>query len=71
MVRYYPPRITFRDIEKMLHGEFGVTDLAEQQRLDDVEERKRRGKGTPKKAKKKGAPSVSLSCFHWRLRLTC
>lgn len=55
----------------MLHGEFGVTDLAEQQRLDDVEERKRRGKGTPKKAKKKGAPSVSLSCFHWRLRLTC
>ena len=60
MVRYYPPRITFRDIEKMLHGEFGVTDLAEQQRLDDVEERKLRGKGAPKKAKSKGAPSFSF-----------
>jgi len=55
MVRYYPPRITFKDIEHILDGEFGVTDLAEQQRLDDVEERKRRGKGAPKKAKSKGA----------------
>jgi small subunit ribosomal protein S33 len=61
MVRYYPPRITFKDIEKMLGGEFGVTDLAEQQRLDDVAARKRRGKGPPKKAKTKGAPPFSLA----------
>ena len=54
MVRYYPPRITFKQIEKLLDGEFGVTDLAEQQRLEDVEERKQRGKGAPKKAKTKG-----------------
>ena len=64
LVQYYPPRITFKDIEHILHGEFGVTDLAEQERLDDVEERKRRGKGAPKKAKTKGArlfSSVFLS----------
>ncbi len=60
MVRYYPPRITFRDIEKLLDGEFGVTDLAEQERLDDVEERKKRGKGAPKKAKSKGALPFSF-----------
>jgi small subunit ribosomal protein S33 len=55
MVQYYPPRITFKEIEHILDGEFGVTDLAEQERLDDVEGRKRRGKGAPKKAKTKGA----------------
>ena len=60
MVQYYPPRITFKDIEHILCGEFGVTDLAEQERLDDVEERKRRGKGTPKKAKSKGALELSF-----------
>ena len=60
MVQYYPPRITFKDIEKMLGGEFGVTDLAEQQRLDDVEARKRRGKGAPKKAKTKGTLPFSF-----------
>jgi len=53
MVQYYPPRITFKDIDHILDGEFGVTDLAEQERLDDVEARKRRGKGAPKKAKTK------------------
>ena len=60
MVQYYPPRITFKDIEHMLDGEFGATDLAEQERLDGVEERKRRGKGTPKKAKSKGTVLYSF-----------
>lgn len=32
----------------------GIVDPKEQQRLADVEDRKRRGKGTPKKAKTKG-----------------
>lgn len=73
LVQYYPPRITFKDIEHILHGEFGVTDLAEQERLDDVEERKRRGKGAPKKAKTKGArlfSSVFLS-FERSLHVDC
>ena len=60
LVRYYPPRITFKDIEKMLDGQFGVTDLAEQERLDDVEARKQRGKGAPKKAKTKGTLPFSF-----------
>ena len=44
----------------MLDGQFGVTDLAEQERLDDVEARKQRGKGAPKKAKTKGALPFSF-----------
>ena len=44
----------------MLDGQFGVTDLAEQERLDDVEARKQRGKGAPKKAKTKGTLPFSF-----------
>jgi hypothetical protein len=53
MVNYYPPVIHLAAIAREF-PKMGIVDPKEQQRLADVEDRKRRGKGTPKKAKTKG-----------------
>lgn len=69
MVQYYPEELTVAKFNRM-PGAFKIQDWAEYQRLADVEEKKRRGKGAPKKAKTQGSrcvwfrasPSCSL-CF--------
>ncbi|EKM56110.1 uncharacterized protein PHACADRAFT_257185 [Phanerochaete carnosa HHB-10118-sp] len=59
MMNYYPEVIAVPNIKKE-YPDWEILDLAEQQRLEDVEDRKSRGKGTPRKAKNKGA-STSVS----------
>lgn len=67
MVQYYPEELTVAKFNRM-PGAFKIQDWAEYQRLADVEEKKRRGKGAPKKAKTQGScyvmyraiPSCSL-----------
>lgn len=53
MMNYYPPTFSLSSIIRQF-PEMGLVDTAEQQRLQDVEDRKKRGKGAPKKAKSKG-----------------
>ncbi|KAI0823855.1 mitochondrial ribosomal subunit S27-domain-containing protein [Trametes gibbosa] len=50
MIRYYPEELTVAKFNRM-PGDFKVQNWSEYQRLADVEEKKRRGKGAPKKAK--------------------
>jgi len=52
MVKYYPPVANIAKLAKEYKGI--VVNFAEAQRLQDVEEKKRRGKGAPTKAKDKG-----------------
>lgn len=53
MVEYYPPEVDLAKIARE-YPELEIINEAEQQRLQDVLDRKTRGKGTPKKAKNKG-----------------
>ncbi|KAI0657180.1 mitochondrial ribosomal subunit S27-domain-containing protein [Cubamyces menziesii] len=50
MIHYYPDTLTVAEFNRMPGG-FKIQDWAEYQRLADVEEKKRRGKGAPRKAK--------------------
>ncbi|KAI9069474.1 hypothetical protein FKP32DRAFT_1586867 [Trametes sanguinea] len=50
MIRYYPDELSVAQFNRM-SGNFKIQNWEEYQRLADVEERKRRGKGAPKKAK--------------------
>ncbi|KAG8930232.1 hypothetical protein FRC03_011568 [Tulasnella sp. 419] len=52
MVQYYPPTISINDFNKSF-PDLQLVDFHEESRLEDVELRKKRGKGTPKKAKSK------------------
>ncbi|KAF7308659.1 Mitochondrial 37S ribosomal protein S27 [Mycena chlorophos] len=52
MVNYYPHVVNIAAIARE-NPEMELVDPRERQRLEDVEDRKRRGKGTPKKAKTK------------------
>ena len=52
-MNYYPPTLSLSSIIRKF-PEMQLVDAAEQQRLQDVEDRKKRGKGAPKKAKSKG-----------------
>ncbi|KAJ7460588.1 mitochondrial ribosomal subunit S27-domain-containing protein [Mycena latifolia] len=52
MVDYYPKSINLAEVVREF-PELGIVNEKEEQRLADVEDRKRRGKGTPKKAKGK------------------
>ena len=54
MVQYYPEELTVARFNRM-GGGFKIQDWDEYERLADVEEKKRRGKGAPKKAKSAGA----------------
>lgn len=55
MVKYYPPyeALSIAKIMKQ-YPEWDIVDEAEQQRLRDIEDKKKRGKGAPKKAKARG-----------------
>ncbi|TRM69807.1 mitochondrial ribosomal subunit S27-domain-containing protein [Schizophyllum amplum] len=53
MAEYYPPEVDLAKIARE-YPELEILNDAEQQRLQDVSDRKARGKGTPKKAKNKG-----------------
>lgn len=54
MVNYYPQTMSFKQISAAM-PEVKLVNFEEEQRLFDVSERKKRGKGAPKKAKSKGA----------------
>ena len=53
MMNYYPPKLSLSSIIRQF-PELELVDVAEQRRLQDVEDKKKRGKGAPKKAKSKG-----------------
>lgn len=65
MVEYYPPEVDLAKIARE-YPELEIINEAEQQRLQDVLDRKTRGKGTPKKAKNKGMSAVRAS-LDWYL----
>ena len=54
MVKYYPQEINISQLAKKF-PQLGLVNYAEVQRLKDVQDRKKRGKGAPKKAKTKGS----------------
>ncbi|KAH8100307.1 mitochondrial ribosomal subunit S27-domain-containing protein [Cristinia sonorae] len=53
MINYYPPTLSIAQIKRDFPDLKHLVDSKEQQRLQDVEDRKQRGKGAPKKAKSK------------------
>jgi small subunit ribosomal protein S33 len=53
MGRYYPQEINLSQIARQ-YPELELVNEIEEQRLQDVEDRRKRGKGAPKKAKTKG-----------------
>ena len=53
MVKYYPPEANIAKVIRQW-PELEMRNYAEEERLQDVEDRKKRGKGAPKKAKEKG-----------------
>lgn len=58
MINYYPPELSVARVKqemKSLVPDFEFVNSAEVQRLQDIEDKKKRGKGAPKKAKSKGA----------------
>ncbi len=68
MLSYYPPNQTIGAI-RAGYKDWNLVDLQEEQRLKDVDRKKFRGKGVPKKAKTKGS---SIHSFHrLRKRLYC
>ncbi|KAG6810332.1 hypothetical protein H0H92_012366 [Tricholoma furcatifolium] len=52
MIKYYPPVINIAQLARK-YPELELVDEDEEQRLQDIEDRKKRGKGAPKKAKTK------------------
>ncbi|KAJ4489967.1 mitochondrial ribosomal subunit S27-domain-containing protein [Lentinula aciculospora] len=50
MMSYYPPTLNISRVARM-YPELELVDEDEEQRLQDIEDRKKRGKGAPKKAK--------------------
>ena len=53
MVNYYPQELSFKSVSAMQPA-LKLVNFAEEQRLFDVDQRKKRGKGAPKKARTKG-----------------
>ncbi|KAI0045788.1 hypothetical protein FA95DRAFT_1607440 [Auriscalpium vulgare] len=53
MLKYYPLEASFAALNRA-NPEWKLIDQDEQQRLQDIEDRKKRGKGTPKKSTAKG-----------------
>jgi Mitochondrial ribosomal subunit S27 len=53
MISYYPEAFNINKIVKS-YPELEMVDEKEEERLADVADRRRRGKGAPKKAKTKG-----------------
>ncbi|PFH53577.1 hypothetical protein AMATHDRAFT_73374 [Amanita thiersii Skay4041] len=50
MVQYYPQQLNLAKIARQ-YPELELVNEVEEQRLQDIEDRKKRGKGAPKKAK--------------------
>jgi hypothetical protein len=66
MIEYYPNQLSFSALNKEFPG-LDLVDECEEQRLQDVADKKKRGKGAPKKAKSAGtytAYTVSLVEAH-------
>jgi small subunit ribosomal protein S33 len=55
MAAYYPEILNITEMRKSNRAAQFMVDFAERQRLQDVEDKKARGKGTPTKAKSSGA----------------
>ena len=53
MVDYYPQQLSISLLNKQFEG-LNLIDEDEEQRLQDVADKKKRGKGAPKKAKSAG-----------------
>lgn len=53
MINYYPPKFDIAQIVRR-YPELEMVNEEEQTRLDDIEFKKKRGKGAPKKARSKG-----------------
>lgn len=53
MVKYYPQIPSIATIAKQ-YPQLGIVNKPETQRFQDIEDRKKRGKGAPKKAKTAG-----------------
>ncbi|OBZ75464.1 hypothetical protein A0H81_04928 [Grifola frondosa] len=64
MVKYYPEELTVPKFNHMVPKEFKLTNWPELERLQDIEDRKRRGKGAPKKAK---TEALQLLQEGWKL----
>lgn len=61
MVQYYPTEISIARLAR--NPRRGIVNLEEEQRLRDVEDKKKRGKGAPRKAKTKGVSLASPLCY--------
>ena len=59
MMDYYPQQLSISAINKEFKG-LNLIDEDEEQRLQDVADKKKRGKGAPKKAKSAGRYSPSV-----------
>ena len=59
MIDYYPHQLSISAINKEFQG-LDLIDEDEEQRLQDVADKKKRGKGAPKKAKSAGNHSFYL-----------
>ena len=59
MIDYYPHQLSISAINKEFQG-LDLIDEDEEQRLQDVADKKKRGKGAPKKAKSAGRESHHL-----------
>ncbi len=57
MINYYPETLSIAALRSSNPG-WEIQDELEVQRLQDVEDKKKRGKGAPKKAKTKGTSCV-------------
>ncbi len=53
MIEYYPNQLSIAALNKEFPG-LDLVDEYEEQRLEDVADKKKRGKGAPKKAKSAG-----------------
>jgi len=59
MLAYYPESFNIAQITRQ-YPELEIVNEDEEERLQDVLDRKKRGKGPPKKAKSKGCPILSF-----------
>lgn len=66
MISYYPEEFNINRIVKA-YPELEMVDEEEEERLADVADRRRRGKGAPKKAKTKGGWRLFFSLFRFVL----
>jgi small subunit ribosomal protein S33 len=59
LVAYYPRELRLADLRKSARGAEFLVDEDEEERIQDVEDKKARGKGAPPKAKNKGARAAA------------